>query len=259
MSRLRTEGLAIRRNHFAQLADALEARSGAVPRLPHNSLNATVRDTNVDDHDNVYENVDVLQDIPYINVNVRADRPLGNIAHNARSTPSHTALDEQERRQQTLTTPEEAEAGELGRATSETSLEQDKFQIPRKEWNKKLIKLIRAIAIITLFFAVLTSATLSKVTFVAIAAKMYNAVANGERNHAQFSITFTQIVIVLMIPQLITFVRMFIGVIGKKRSIYPLPSIGALIVVSKRAEVYTSMYLCMYVPEYEDLHSNHVL
>lgn len=236
MSRLRAEGLAIRVNHITtQLTSALEARNGGVSHRQHNSSNSRVHDTNVDAQDNFYENVDVLQDIPYVNVNARADG-AHSIAANVGSTLNRTVWEEEEERQQeTPTTPEEAEAGDL----SSPSVEQDKFQIPQREWNGKLIKLVRSIAIITLFFAVLASATLSKVSFVAIAAKMYDAVANGESNRRQWSVTFTQIVVVLMIPQLITFVRMFVGIIGKKQSVYPLPSIGALIVVS--------MYVYMYM------------
>ena len=243
MSRLRAEGLAIRMNHMTQLASALEARNGGVPHLQHNSSNSRVHDTNVDAQDSFYENVDVFQDIPYINVNVRADRGHG-IATNAGSALNHTVWEEEGRQQETPTTPEEAEAGDL----SSPSVEQNKFQIPQKEWNGKLIKLIRSIAIITLFFAVLASATLSKVSFVAIAAKMYDTVANGESNRKQWSVTFTQIVVVLMIPQLITFVRMFIGIMGKKQSVYPLPSIGALIVVS--------MYVCTWSDKRMQLHKH---
>ena len=240
MSRLRTEGLIIRRNHIAQLASAIEARNGAVPHLPYNSSNGRVHETNVDAQENFYENVDTLQDIPYVNVNARADWPHGSVAINPGSTLNHTALDEQEGRQEMLPTPEEAEAGELGENISMPSLDQDKFQTRQIEWDKKFIKVVKSVAIIILFLAVLASATMSKVTFVAIAAKMYDAVANtdyipnGESSRKQWSITFTQIVVVLMSPQLITIVRTFFtGTIGKNRRIYPWPSIGAIIMVSK--------------------------
>ena len=56
----------------------------------------------------------------------------------------------------------------------------------------------------------------------------------------QQSIVFIQVVIVLMSPQLVTFVRMlFGGIIGKSSSTYPWPSIGAMVVVRLHTHVHT--------------------
>lgn len=55
---------------------------------------------------------------------------------------------------------------------------------------------------------------------------------SGEPQRQQQSIAFIQVVIVLMSPQLVTFVRMlFGGIIGKSSSTYPWPSIGAIVLV----------------------------
>ena len=60
----------------------------------------------------------------------------------------------------------------------------------------------------------------------------------------QQSIVFIQVVIVLMSPQLVTFVRMlFGGIIGKSSSTYPWPSIGAMVAVRLHTHVHTHTIL----------------
>ena len=247
MSRPRAHrGLVIRSNHIAQLASAIEARNGALPNVSHNSSNGRVHHTNTDTDDNFYENVDVIADAPYTNVDVATGRIYGNIAAGAPSRFPTTG-DEEGGGRETPASAEDAEAGELSRNISMTSLDEDKFQIPRRKCNENFIKFIKLVVIVILFLAVLASATLSKVTFAAIAAKMFDAVANtshavnGESDRKSYSITFTQIVFVLMSPQLITAVRMFLtGIIGKNRSSYPWPSIGPIIGVRMAARLFYS-------------------
>ena len=101
-----------------------------------------------------------------------------------------------------------------------------------------------------LFGAVLVSAMFSKVCFAAIASKLFFTVSQEVRNVTELSfstafgesdnevlrkdsITFVQLVIILMSPQAVTFIRMlFGGFIGKNSKFYPWPSKKALIAVS---------------------------
>ena len=125
--------------------------------------------------------------------------------------------------------------GELNRSTSMLSTSITNTRL-KKKMNTDSIRVLKIGFVFSLFVAILISATLSKVSFFAIASKLYETVVNASnytgttRNDPTFqSVTFTQIVIVLMAPQLITSVRMFFaGIVGKSKKNYPWPSFKAL-------------------------------
>ena len=105
-----------------------------------------------------------------------------------------------------------------------------------------------------LFAAILTFATFSKVCFVAIASKYNDSLVvpsndTGsvyEKSLQENSITFIQLVVILMTPQLFTAVRMFFGgIIGKSSKTYPWPSTFAIIIVSN---VCILLGIYIYVP-----------
>ena len=106
----------------------------------------------------------------------------------------------------------------------------------KKKLNTDAVRVLKALFIFILFVSILISATLSKITFIAIASKLYDTVVNATnytgttRNDVTYqSVTFMQIVIILMVPQLITIVRMFFaGIVGKSEKNYPWPSIKAI-------------------------------
>ena len=92
-----------------------------------------------------------------------------------------------------------------------------------------------------MFSAILVLATFSKVCFVAIASKyndslvvpQSNETASPMKSLQENSITFIQLVVILMTPQLFTAIRMFFGgIVGKSSKTYPWPSTAAMIVVS---------------------------
>ena len=92
-----------------------------------------------------------------------------------------------------------------------------------------------------MFSAILVLATFSKVCFVAIASKyndslvvpQSNETASPMKSLQENSITFIQLVVILMTPQLFTAIRMFFGgIVGKSSKTYPWPSTVAMIVVS---------------------------
>ena len=133
--------------------------------------------------------------------------------------------------------------GGLQRSISTTSLNSvvSRFDttIPRETYNRDIVKFVKVVFILVLFCAILVMATMSKVTFVAIASKLYDTTANisnytTPRDDVGFqSVTFIQLVLVLIIPQLVTVVRMFFaGIVGKSQKNYPWPSPGAIIGVS---------------------------
>ena len=114
--------------------------------------------------------------------------------------------------------------------------------------------LSKRIVSFVLFAAILTFATFSKVCFVAIASKYNDSLVvpsndTGsvyEKSLQENSITFIQLVVILMTPQLFTAVRMFFGgIIGKSSKTFPWPSTFAIIIVSMCVYfwVYTYMYL----------------
>ena len=133
--------------------------------------------------------------------------------------------------------------GGLQRSVSTTSLNSviSRFDntIPRETYNGDIIKFVKLVFVLVLFCAILVTATLSKVTFVAIASKLFDATANisnftTPKDDVGFqSVTFIQLVLVLMVPQLVTVVRMFFaGIVGKSQKNYPWPSPGAIVAVS---------------------------
>ena len=92
-----------------------------------------------------------------------------------------------------------------------------------------------------MFSAILVLATFSKVCFVAIASKYNDSLVVPQSNETASpmktlqdnSITFIQLVVILMTPQLFTAIRMFFGgIVGKSSKTYPWPSTGAMIFVS---------------------------
>ena len=126
--------------------------------------------------------------------------------------------------------------GELNRNISMSSASIANTGLEKKKLNTDAVRVLKIGFIFSLFVAILISATLSKVSFFAIASKLYDTVVNASnytgttRNDPTFqSVTFAQIVIVLMAPQVITIVRMFFaGIVGKSEKNYPWPSMKAL-------------------------------
>lgn len=107
----------------------------------------------------------------------------------------------------------------------------------KKKLNTDAVRVLKAGFIFILFVSILICATLSKITFIAVASKLYDTVVNASnytgttRNDPTYqSVTFTQIVMILIAPQVVTIVRMFFaGIVGKSEKNYPWPSIKATI------------------------------
>ena len=130
----------------------------------------------------------------------------------------------------------------LRRAISTTSLVSKVIELPQQHYNVGIVKLVKLIFILILSSALLVSTTLSKVSFVAIASKLYTTIYNGTNitenssleDKRLSSITLIQLITVLMVPQVVTIVRMFFaGIIGKSQKNYPWPTCGAILTVSK--------------------------
>lgn len=137
--------------------------------------------------------------------------------------------------------------GELNRNISMSSTSIANTGLEKKKLNTDAVRLLKTGFIFVLFVAILISATLSKISFFAIASKLYDTVVNASnytgttRNDPTFqSVTFAQIVIILMTPQVVTIVRMFFaGIVGKSDKNYPWPSLKAFIGVRKSSMTFT--------------------
>ena len=129
--------------------------------------------------------------------------------------------------------------GDLSRSISMSSVATSiaNTGLEKKKLNTDAVRVLKALFIFILFVSILIGATLSKITFIAVASKLYDTVVNSTnytgttRNDATFqSVTFMQIVIILIVPQVITVVRMFFaGIVGKSEKNYPWPSLKAII------------------------------
>ena len=132
----------------------------------------------------------------------------------------------------------------IGSDTLRSEGSQFDTNLPREKYNKAFLKLSKAVFVVVLFSAILATTTMSKVTFVAIASKLYentgianvtNSTTEDDRNLT--SITFVQLVILLMTPQLVTVIRMFFsGIVGKGQKNYPWPSLRSMFAVSVTEE-----------------------
>ena len=133
----------------------------------------------------------------------------------------------------------------IQRDTLRSEVSQFDTNLPREKYNKSFLKLSKVVFVVVLFSAVLAAVTMSKVTFVAIASKLYentgianvtNSTTEEEKNLT--SITFVQLVILLMTPQLVTVIRMFFsGIVGKGQKNYPWPSLRSMFAVGLMIEL----------------------
>ena len=133
----------------------------------------------------------------------------------------------------------------IQRDTLRSEVSQFDTNLPREKYNKSFLKLSKVVFVVVLFSAVLAAVTMSKVTFVAIASKLYentgianvtNSTTEEEKNLT--SITFVQLVILLMTPQLVTVIRMFFsGIVGKGQKNYPWPSLRSMFAVGMMKEL----------------------
>ena len=95
---------------------------------------------------------------------------------------------------------------------------------------------IKRIALIVIGICVCIGAVVSKVTLVDITSKMFNLIncRDGHKHTSSQSVWFAQLTLILVIPEVVSFIRCLIwGVIGKTAERFPWPSRSAIIVVSQ--------------------------
>ena len=95
---------------------------------------------------------------------------------------------------------------------------------------------IKRIALIVIGICVCIGAVVSKVTLVGITSKMFNLIncRDGHKHTLSQSVWFAQLTLILVIPEVVSFIRCLIwGVIGKTAERFPWPSRSAIIGVSQ--------------------------
>ena len=98
------------------------------------------------------------------------------------------------------------------------------------------LRMIKWIVLIIIALCVCVGAVLSKVTLVSITGRMFSLVSSrdGHKHTLPQSVLFVQLTLILVIPEVVSFIRCLIwGVIGKTKTRFPWPSKSAFIRVSQ--------------------------
>lgn len=96
------------------------------------------------------------------------------------------------------------------------------------------LHIIKWIAMVFIALCVLSGTVFSKISLVSITGRMFNLTRSPDGPNTQTaSVLFTQLTLMLIIPEVVSFIRCLVwGVIGKTTSSFPWPSRSALFLVS---------------------------
>ena len=105
-----------------------------------------------------------------------------------------------------------------------------------RKGNLWILRIAKLAAISFVVLCAIIGATLNKVTLVSITGRMYNVTNHNNssiKNHRLGSIYFIELVIIMAIPDVVSFFRCLIwGVIGKTAETHPWPSWKSIVMVS---------------------------
>ena len=103
------------------------------------------------------------------------------------------------------------------------------------------LRIIKWISLVFIALSVCAGAVLSKVSLVTITGRMFDLTRYPDGNTLPRSVLFIQLTLLLVIPELISFMRCLVwGVIGKTTKRFPWPSRSAFIWVSLYTYSYSS-------------------
>ena len=95
------------------------------------------------------------------------------------------------------------------------------------------LRIIKWISLVFIALSVCAGAILSKVSLVSITGRMFDLTRYPDGNTLPRSVLFIQLTLLLVIPELVSFMRCLVwGVIGKTTKRFPWPSRSAFIWVS---------------------------
>ena len=102
-----------------------------------------------------------------------------------------------------------------------------------RKGNLWILRIAKLAAISFVVLCAIIGATLNKVTLVSITGIVYNVTNHSIKNHRLGSIYFIELVVIMAIPDVVSFFRCLIwGVIGKTAETHPWPSWKSIVMVS---------------------------
>ena len=135
------------------------------------------------------------------------------------------------KRSATTATPmdsvENFEQSSKSRLTAQPSKEEETDNLPF------YLRIVKWISLVFIAISVCVGAVLSKVSLVSITGRMFDLTSDPDGNTVPRSLLFVQLTLLLVIPEIVSFMRCLVwGVIGKTTKRFPWPSRAALIRVS---------------------------